>query len=109
MSEVLGMVFAITFARRAFILNARIAPSGRIENFWLRRGGRVASPQRRWTRFRKIVKACDRFPSGAAATCLIWITLCSIAADWSRSATRWQDAMNPFAMRYEERLAAARI
>ena len=38
-----------------------------------------------------------------AATKLIWLALRNITADWGRAAKEWREAMNQFAILYEER------
>lgn len=55
------------------------------------------------SRLRKIIKTRGHFPSDDAATKLIWLALRNITADWSRAAKEWRDAMNQFAILYEER------
>jgi putative transposase len=54
-------------------------------------------------RLRKIIKTRGHFPSDDAATKLIWLALRNITADWGRAAHNWKEAMNQFAMLYEER------
>ena len=41
------------------------------------------------------------------ATKLIWLALRNITADWGRAAKEWREAMNQFAILYEERFTAA--
>jgi putative transposase len=55
------------------------------------------------SQLRKIIKTRGHFPSDDAATKLIWLALRNITADWSRSAKEWREAMNQFAILYEER------
>jgi transposase-like protein len=55
------------------------------------------------SRLRKIIKTRGHFPSDDAATKLIWLALRNITADWSRSAKEWREAMNQFAVLYDER------
>ncbi|MDM0053528.1 IS256 family transposase [Variovorax sp. J22R115] len=55
------------------------------------------------SRLRKIIKTRGHFPSDDAATKLIWLALRNITADWGRAAKEWRDAMNQFAILYEER------
>ena len=43
------------------------------------------------------------FPNDEAATKLIWLALRNITADWGRAAHNWKEAMNQFAILYEER------
>jgi putative transposase len=54
-------------------------------------------------RLRKIIKSRGHFPSDEAATKLIWLALKNITTDWGRAATQWKEAMNQFAIIYEER------
>ena len=42
-------------------------------------------------------------PHDEAAAKLIWLALRNITADWTRPVTHWKDAMNPFAILYEDR------
>ena len=59
------------------------------------------------SQLRKIIKARGHFPSDDAATKLIWLALRNITADWGRAAKEWREAMNQFAILYEERFTAA--
>ncbi len=43
------------------------------------------------------------FPSDDAATKLLWLALRNITADWGRASKEWREAMNQFAIPYEER------
>jgi transposase-like protein len=52
---------------------------------------------------RKIIKNRSHFPSDDAATKLIWLALRNITAGWSRAAHDWKQAMNQFAILYEDR------
>jgi putative transposase len=54
-------------------------------------------------RLRKIIKSRGHFPSDDAATKLIWLALRNITVEWGRAAPSWKDAMNQFAILYEER------
>lgn len=54
-------------------------------------------------RLRKIIKTRGHFPSDDAATKLIWLALRNITADWGRAAHNWKEAMNQFAILYEDR------
>lgn len=54
-------------------------------------------------RIRKIIKTRGHFPSDDAASKLIWLALRNITADWSRAARDWKEAMNQFAILYQER------
>jgi putative transposase len=54
-------------------------------------------------RLRKIIKSRGHFPSDDAATKLIWLALRNITADWGGAARNWKEAMNQFAILYEER------
>jgi len=38
-----------------------------------------------------------------AASKLIWLALRNITADWNRATHHWKDAMNQFAILYEDR------
>ena len=58
-------------------------------------------------RLRKIIKTRGHFPSDDAATKLIWLALRNITADWSRAARDWKEAMNQFAILYEDRFTKA--
>jgi transposase-like protein len=55
------------------------------------------------SQLRKIIKTRGHFPSDDAATKLIWLALRNITADWGRAAKEWREAMNQFAVLYEER------
>ncbi len=59
-------------------------------------------------RLRKIIKTRGHFPSDDAASKLIWLALRNITADWSRAAKDWKEAMNQFAILYEDRFTLAR-
>ena len=52
---------------------------------------------------RKIIKTRGHFPTGEAATKLIWLALRNITTDWSRTAHDWKQAMNQFAIHYADR------
>jgi transposase-like protein len=54
-------------------------------------------------RVRKVIKTRGHFPTDEAATKLIWLALRNITVDWSRAAHHWRDAMNQFAILYEDR------
>ena len=56
---------------------------------------------------RKIIKTRGHFPSDDAATKLIWLALRNITADWGRAGHNWKEAMNQFAIIYEERFTQA--
>jgi transposase-like protein len=58
-------------------------------------------------RLRKIIKSRGHFPSDDAATKLIWLALKNITADWGRAAKEWREAMNQFAIAYEDRFTKA--
>jgi transposase-like protein len=55
------------------------------------------------SQLRKIIKTRGHFPSDDAATKLLWLALRNITANWSRADKRWREAMNQFAILYEER------
>ncbi|MFT3721035.1 IS256 family transposase [Pseudorhodoferax sp.] len=52
---------------------------------------------------RKIIKTRGHFPGDDAASKLIWLALRNITADWGRAAHNWKEAMNQFAILYEDR------
>jgi transposase-like protein len=54
-------------------------------------------------RLRKILKTRGHFPSDEAASKLIWLALRNITAGWSRAARDWKEAMNQFAILYQDR------
>ncbi len=54
-------------------------------------------------RLRKIIKTRGHFPSDDAATKLIWLALKNITADWGRASRDWKEAMNQFAILYDDR------
>jgi transposase-like protein len=54
-------------------------------------------------RLRKIIKTRGHFPSDDAASKLIWLALRNITTDWGRTSRDWKDAMNQFAILYEDR------
>ena len=54
-------------------------------------------------RLRKIIKTRGHFPNDDAATKLIWLALRNITADWGRAAKDWKEAMNQFAILYDDR------
>ena len=54
-------------------------------------------------RLRKIIKSRGHFPSDDAATKLIWLALKNITAEWGKAAHNWKEAMNQFAILYEDR------
>ena len=54
-------------------------------------------------RLRKIIKTRGHFPNDDAATKLIWLALRNITADWDRAGRDWKEAMNQFAILYDER------
>ena len=54
-------------------------------------------------RLRKIIKTRGHFPSDDAASKLIWLALRNITADWGKAAHHWKEAMNQFAILYEDR------
>jgi len=58
-------------------------------------------------RLRKIIKTRGHFPSDEAASKLIWLALRNITADWGSAAHNWKEAMNQFALLYEERFTSA--
>ena len=56
-------------------------------------------------RLRKILKTRGHFPSDDAAAKLIWLALRNITAKWSHAAHDWKEAMNQFAILYQDRFA----
>ncbi len=56
---------------------------------------------------RKIIKTCGHFPTDDAASKLIWLALRNITADWSKPARHWKEAMNQFAILYDDRFGVA--
>ncbi len=54
-------------------------------------------------RVRKIIKTRGHFPTDEAATKLIWLALRNITASWVRGARTWKEAMNQFAILFEDR------
>jgi putative transposase len=59
-------------------------------------------------RLRKILKTRGHFPTDEAATKLIWLALRNITFEWSRPSPAWKEAMNQFAILYEDRFTATR-
>jgi putative transposase len=58
-------------------------------------------------RVRKIIKTRGHFPTDDAANKLIWLALRNITAGWSNAAHNWKEAMNQFAILYDDRFNAA--
>jgi putative transposase len=58
-------------------------------------------------RLRKIIKTRGHFPTDDAASKLIWLAPRNITADWSCAAHDWKQAMNQFAILYDERFVRA--
>jgi putative transposase len=58
---------------------------------------------------RKIIKTRGQFPNDEAATKLIWLVLRNITKKWERAAPTWRQAMNQFAILYEDRFTKAMI
>jgi putative transposase len=54
-------------------------------------------------RLRKILKTRGHFPTGEAATKLIWLALRNITDDWRRASNKWKTAMNQFAILFDDR------
>lgn len=54
-------------------------------------------------RLRKIIKTRGHFPSDDAASKLIWLALRNITTGWGRASRDWKEAMNQFAILYEDR------
>jgi putative transposase len=59
------------------------------------------------SQLRKIIKSRGHFPSDDAASKLIWLALRNITADWGRAAKDWKEAMNQFAILYEDRFTTS--
>jgi putative transposase len=60
-------------------------------------------------RLRKIIKSRGHFPSDDAASKLIWLALRNITAEWGRAAHNWKEAMNQFAILFEDRFAKTAV
>ncbi len=58
---------------------------------------------------RKIIKTRGHFPSDDAASKLIWLALRNITANWNRAAYDWKEAMNQFAILYQDRFARPQV
>jgi putative transposase len=58
-------------------------------------------------RLRKIIKTRGHFPTDEAASKLIWLALRNITAKWSHAAHDWKQAMNQFAILYQDRFTRA--
>src|SRR5271166_7159995 len=58
-------------------------------------------------RLRKIIKTRGHFPTDDAASKLIWLALRNITADWGKPAHNWKEAMNQFAILYDDRFNLA--
>jgi putative transposase len=58
-------------------------------------------------RLRKIIKTRGHFPTDDAANKLIWLALRNITADWGNAAHHWKEAMNQFAILYDDRFNVA--
>ena len=58
-------------------------------------------------RVRKIIETRGHFPTDDAANKLIWLALRNITADWGKAAPNWKEAMNQFAILYDDRFNAA--
>lgn len=54
-------------------------------------------------RLREIIKTRGHFPSDDAASKLIWLALRNITTDWGRASRDWKEAMNQFAILYQDR------
>ena len=57
-------------------------------------------------RVRKIIKTRGHFPTDDAANKLIWLALRNITRDWGKAAHHWKEAMNQFAILYDDRFSA---
>ena len=58
-------------------------------------------------RVRKIIKTRGHFPTDDAANKLIWLALRNITADWGKAVHNWKEAMNQFAILYDDRFNVA--
>jgi putative transposase len=58
-------------------------------------------------RLRKIIRTRGHFPTDDAANKLIWLALRNITADWGKAAHHWKEAMNQFAILYDDRFNVA--
>jgi transposase-like protein len=58
-------------------------------------------------RLRKIIKTRGHFPTDDAANKLLWLALRNITADWGNAAHHWKEAMNQFAILYDDRFNVA--
>src|SRR5271154_2146752 len=58
-------------------------------------------------RLRKIIKTRGHFPTDDAANKLIWLALRNITAGWGNAAHHWKEAMNQFAILYDDRFNVA--
>lgn len=56
---------------------------------------------------RKIIKTRGHFPTDDAASKLIWLALRNITAGWGAAAHHWKEAMNQFAILYDDRFNVA--
>ena len=59
------------------------------------------------SRRRKIIKTRGHFPTDDAANKLIWLALRNITAGWGTAAHHWKEAMNQFAILYDDRFNVA--
>ena len=57
-------------------------------------------------RVRKVIKTRGHLPRDDAASKLIWLALRNIIADWGKAAHHWKEAMNQFAILYDDRFDA---
>ncbi|MBL0395311.1 IS256 family transposase [Ramlibacter monticola] len=55
------------------------------------------------SQLRKIIKSRGHFPSDDSVSKLLWLALRNITADWGHPAHHWKEAMNQFAILYEDR------
>jgi transposase-like protein len=58
------------------------------------------------SQLRKIIKTRGHFPTDDAANKLIWLALRNITAEWGKAAHHWKEAMNQFAILYDDRFNA---
>jgi putative transposase len=61
-------------------------------------------------RVRKVITTRGHFPTDEAATKLLWLALPNITGEWSsKAAHHWREAMNRFAILYEDRFTKALV
>ena len=58
------------------------------------------------SQLRKIIKTRGHFPNDDAANKLMWLALRNITADGAARRSHWKEAMNQFAILYDDRFTA---